>query len=293
MRTRPLKKVAYALLPLLLWGSLTLTTEAGQAQGAPAAPVSDIAAKLNMPVQLELGAAKLPQILRILSDKTGVPIECEPNLADRVVVAQMKDVSARDALDSLAELHEWTWRTTDNGHVVVGRKLLPARIRQSAPAVPAFIQAAIPADIRRFIGAGTTLNVLDKPAVYQDDTQARSDRNVRVMPKTQQAIARLIASLDAKALTHAPLKWEQMTSEQQQGLVSMSVLKALNRTDYGLLYGDHYRFMFDLRNVVMILRNNGTTLITGFYMKRPDGFELLDGLAARVTPTLDIDHNPQ
>jgi hypothetical protein len=44
---------------------------------------------------------------------------------------------------------------------------------------------------------------------------------------------------------------------------------------------------------VMILRNNGTTLITGFYMKRPDGFELLDGLAARVTPTLDIDHNPQ
>ena len=284
--TVPTSRAAACLL--LAWAPL-LCSSVCRAQNAPAPTVPDVSAKLRVTVKLDLGMTKLPAILRVLSDKSGVPIECEPYLADRDILAQMRDISARDTLESLAELHDWTWRTTENGHIVIARRTL--RIRQTASAIPAMMQAAIPADLRRFTGAGTTLDMLDKPPVYQDESAARIQRSISVMPKTQQTIAGLLASLNAPALSHTPLKWEQMTSAQQQALVSIGVLTALNRTDYYLLHGDRYRYMFNLDNITMLLRDNNTHLVTGVYMVRPDGGQNLDGIFVAVTPDLNVNYD--
>lgn len=219
-------------------------------------------ASLNTRLDLDIGTTKLPQLLEVLSRKAGVEIRCEPYLVEREIIVRMKDVSCHDVLDVLCELHDWTWQRTSAGGCLVSRKPLP--IRKSAENVPLFIQNAIPSDMRRFLGAGTTLVTPNRPPQYQY-TEADSDQKLRRVLNVSKIISQLIASLDVDKLTQQHLTWDQMSKEQQDNLVAMYVLMAFRQTAYSVLHDDSLKYRLKLENNELFVQYKGIITVAVFY----------------------------
>ena len=101
---------------------------------------------------LNMGATTLKAVTQALSAQTGLRVQTETYLEERNLVVELKNVTAQNALDSLAELNDWRWFSPEKGVVMLTRKRAP--LPQSLSDLPVCMSAALPADYRVFLGVG-------------------------------------------------------------------------------------------------------------------------------------------
>lgn len=97
---------------------------------------SQVAERLQTKVSVTLGTVTLPEVLAALSKQTGLIIQAEPYLQERKIFVQLNGVTARAALDALAELHDWTWRDMDENRILNHAPQSATFIRGSRPSTP-------------------------------------------------------------------------------------------------------------------------------------------------------------
>jgi hypothetical protein len=105
--------------------------------------------RLQTTVHLSLGETTLGEVVDSLSKQTGLTIYSDTYLRDHRLIVQLDGVSAAAALDTLAELNDWTWRRVDDAHVVLTRPTIPAP--QKNADIATALQQALPKDFRRFL----------------------------------------------------------------------------------------------------------------------------------------------
>lgn len=154
LRLRPLLCGALACLPLS--GARAQGKAAGGTVPAVKTPAAlsdaETAARLKMPIRLQLGAASVQQVMETLSEQTGLVITAAEYLREREVTMQMEGVTARVALDALAQLYDWKWYDLGAGHLRLAHatRQPPRSLAQFAPA----FAACLPKDIRTFVFIG-------------------------------------------------------------------------------------------------------------------------------------------
>jgi hypothetical protein len=90
------------------------------------------------------------QAMQSLSDQMGVPIQLADYLGERRLTVQIDHVTAKDALDALAELEDWQWKEDTVGRIRVERR--PTPVPKEASYIPRWIQAELPRDLRDYFG---------------------------------------------------------------------------------------------------------------------------------------------
>jgi len=133
------------LLGLLLLCILGAPTQAQtQAQAPLSAPVTTALAK-----HVRLFAdMTLPEAVKSLSEQIGVEVKISDYLVERRLTTNLDHVTARDALDALAELEDWQWKEDTPGHIRVERR--PTLAPKEMAFLSRWIQAELPRDLRDY-----------------------------------------------------------------------------------------------------------------------------------------------
>jgi hypothetical protein len=198
--------------------------------------------KLAKTVLLRLGTTTLEKVTAALSEQTGLRVEVSDYLRERRLIVQMEGLSARAALDSLAELYEWEWREWKPDHILLMRRdtPLPREVAQIPPAV----QSALSREFRRFLGIGMTLEeyaTFTDPQLQKEVDFARRrslfpEREVSfyVLPRKMQTVVRqsglwLFERLRPRLLSGNRLRFTDLASEEQERLVAALTYKILAR----------------------------------------------------------------
>ncbi len=200
---------------------------------------SQVAERLQTKVSVTLGTVTLPAVLDTLSKQTGLTIEAEPFLRERKVVIQLDGVTARTALDALAELHDWTWRDMDANRVLIMRRRV--RLPAEAAALPRRIQSIIPKDIRTFLEISLPSDDLRRyvsPIPTFDRIDAKDRVSQRTFALVGEARNLLAASLKPENLDGEPIRWKALSASQKERLLTSVVFAALWHTSFDLLHSD-------------------------------------------------------
>lgn len=116
---------------------------------------------LEKPIDLELKEVKTTDVLRLLSEVSGVPIVVRGAIADEVSLS-LRAVSVQEALDETLDRAEAVWREAEVVHVVSG----------SGPRGPALEGAAIDLHLARAplgVVAQPFTELFDRPVVVPSD----------------------------------------------------------------------------------------------------------------------------
>jgi hypothetical protein len=144
-----------SLLCFVIADALTCTAIPVRAQ-QPALAADE--KRLETPVRLNMGATTLNRIMAQLSAQTGLTIQAADYLRERRLTVQMEGLTAREALDALAELHDWTWSRVEPGRYLLKRRVIrrPGLLED----IPRMMQIGLPRDLRAW---------LRLPALPKDD----------------------------------------------------------------------------------------------------------------------------
>jgi len=148
------------------------------------------------------------------------------------MIVQLDKLSARAALDSLAECHDWVWRETEKGVIVVERPHIP--VPSSLLDVSGASARAIPLDMRRFIGIGPQGSLRADYVSQHRDTPRNA---IDALPSSIMLVQRLaphkakiqesfIASITPRFCTGKKVPYNDWAPEQKQDLLDMFVLDA-------------------------------------------------------------------
>lgn len=189
-------------------------------------PAADAA--LAKQVTLNLGACTLSQALAALGRQTGLTIEPAEYLRSRRLTVEMAVLPARDALDALCAVNEWTWERDDSGSYVVRRR--PVRPASSPAAVGAALRSAIPSDFRTFLS-------LDRPTGTPSDSPFPTEIG-RAGNLVYAAGTRIGAAFSVKAVADGhDIGYARLTSDQQNELLRLIV--------FGVFHGDDQELWAD------------------------------------------------
>lgn len=221
--------------------------------------------KLALPVKLSTDKMTIQQVTTSLSEQTGVKITAADYLREREVMLRLNSVSARAALNALAELNDWKWRKSKEG-VVLERNTLRLPV---APG-PAFrqLQSAVPKDMRDFLKAPTPSADLTKYSNPLMDNR-RSDQfkfaDKLIFNLLVEDHGALLASLPPSLLDNQPLKYEQLTVVQKQQLLSQLVFHALKDLNENTMFaGDPGPYIWDPRTADLFIKG-GAFLVYSSY----------------------------
>jgi hypothetical protein len=273
MKTRP---GIHRVFPLLGIGLTLLVASAASSQTVY---TDTTAAKLRTTVHLRSGASTLPTVLEALSQQTGLHIKAQPCLQERKIVVQMDRISAREVLDTFSELYGWRWTEIDNEGVLLMRPR--PKSPQTVAEISEAAQAALPVDIRRFLGIGVPESALPAPI----DTQTKETIEFRKnspLPSAKDEIVKMltnprikmIAENKVKSLYNSlalgdeaskPIYYTQLTQPQRDTLLTALTLDALmkfNGTGFRLLHGTISPDLLDT-SAEEIFLHNGNGLFVG------------------------------
>jgi hypothetical protein len=188
-------------------------------------------AKLNTKVHLSLGSTTLLRVMDELSKQTGLKIEASDYLLERKLIVAMEGLTSREALDSLAELNDWTWYRTESGHYLLARPTFrrPSSLRD----VPRAMQAALPRDFRVFLGG-----MADWRKMTPDERAmaALSKPHLRALNQTKEAF---VEELAPSLLQQDVKPYSTLSGRQQESLLFSVVFDRFGDTsellyDFGL-----------------------------------------------------------
>lgn len=239
MKNQPITVIGIGAFFLWLFTPIsTFAQSAGKPDTSGTVPpvIASSKLKLDTEVHLLLGSVSVADFTATLSKQTGLEISAAPYLRERRIVVQMDSVHAADALNSIAELNDWTWRETEPEHIVLMRRVL--KVPQDPIYMPRLIQNALPADLREYL---KVLRPTEDRRIFRDaslrkpEDVAESSRRLDVA--TFNALHNLRATLSIEALTKANLPYSKMTARQKTLLLSFYIYDGLGNLNT-LLMGD-------------------------------------------------------
>lgn len=191
-------------------------------------------AVLKTEVHLRLGSTTLKQTLKTLSDQTGLTIRPAEYLEDRVMIVQMENLTARQALETLAECHDWVWREKEKGTFIVERPAL--KMPASLLEVSSAFARVVPLDVRRYIGKDVSESELHAiHSLRHPELQPKiiamgrresimQERLIFAKDKAQKAFQ---ASVTPEMTSGKKILFTELTPEQKQNLLTKFVFDAL------------------------------------------------------------------
>jgi len=220
----------------------------------------EIKQKLNAQVQLDIGKTTLAAVAQRLSEQSGLIIETAPYLSDRDIVVHMRAVSARGALEALAELNDWSWNETEEKHIVIARKAT------HLPASPAYIwrriHAAMPRDIRDFLGVIARSDRADdykNPQEYflSHSSQKIEEDRQNVFHALKDTETELFASLPKTVYQGEPLVYAKMSEKQKSNFMVQLLFPMLDTFLSGsFVLGDFLPYVYDPGAALLELTGN-------------------------------------
>jgi len=193
---------------------------AAGAEGAPGKSQG-----LDTPVTLPAAGMTLEALCRSLADQTGVVVAAAEHLRDRRLVVSVKGRPARTILDALCELNDWTW-TRSAGRVRVARRV--PRAPAEPAAVAAAMRAALPRDLRHFLGIQALPGAAEPPRF---DISAAT----RLADSAGQSVA---LSAHPLAGPEGAVPVRKLTAGQKEELVAVLAMRLFRDADTPLWSGD-------------------------------------------------------
>ena len=107
---------------------------------------------LNARIDVTARETSVGDLVRQMSNSAGVEINADPSIQSRRVIIHTQKSTVRETLDSLAELHDWTWRKSSETAIALSQKRL---LKPSVPSeVSRHMRASIPRDLRDYLQLG-------------------------------------------------------------------------------------------------------------------------------------------
>lgn len=189
--------------------------------------------KLATSVRLSLGEVSVEVFTQALSKQTGLMITASPPLRERTVFARLENIRASDALDAIAELHDWTWREAEPGQILLTRRTL--KLPQEPTFMPRLIQNAIPADLREYLHIPRPTDKLHEGLATAQDVKAKNLQEWREQMAVQQRVETLPlqvlhdfrATMSVDSLVKTNLLYSKLTGEQKKLLLSCYIYDAI------------------------------------------------------------------
>lgn len=210
------------------------TSVPATAQLAVAPKTADL---LKKTVAFEAAPRSVAEITRSLSAQTGLTIEAENCLLERTVVIQSERASAFHVLNALAELHDWQWEETEEHKIVIKRPIV--RPATSLKEVPLAIKAALPKDLRNYLGFGVPTDSLPPPTEPGQQQVLKSRQTLgpgvvgnkavqfRITEKARHVKQALMDQLPPDVRSGARRKWSQLEKPLQSALLLAMVVGGL------------------------------------------------------------------
>ena len=192
---------------------------------------------LKKTVQLDAAPRTVEEIARILSAQTGLTIGAESCLRERTVVIQSDRISAYDMLNALAELHDWRLEETEDHKIVIKRQIV--RPAMSLKEVPVSIKAAMPMDLRNYLGLGVPTDSLPLPTDPVQQSLLKTRRALgpgvvantsikfRIDAKTSHAKQVLVDQLPPDVRSGDRRKWSKLEKPLQAALLLAIVVSGI------------------------------------------------------------------
>ena len=207
-------------------------------------------AGLTQTVNLDLSGVTVKQALAELSAQCKIQIVPADYLEDRTLSLHLQRISASDALDTIAEGNDWIWYAENETTIRVRRRVPSPR---SLAEVPAAFRAALPKDIRRYLGYDITPSDLlsdedrktfegdvkpdkknprdlERFKQFEDEVSGLNvlsnlmQRFHKVRMKQQQIFERMLTDEKRDSIK---IPYPQLTAEQKQTLINVMVCAAL------------------------------------------------------------------
>jgi hypothetical protein len=195
--------------------------------GQPQPPDTDDA-RLDAPVTLTLGETTLGRVMTQLSSQTGLTLQAADYLRQRRLIVQMEGLTAREALDALAELHDWTWSRVEPGRYLLKRKVArrPGRLED----IPIAMQTGLPRDLRTW---------LHLPALPKDDPSEITSipRYGPIMSIARNQTNQLLAELEPLLRKRETIAVSELQSEHHTRLLLWLLLQNYSSLQ-GLLHNE-------------------------------------------------------
>ncbi len=208
--------VLRTITAMLLWAVAAMTC--ARAQNPPG---SADELRLHHPVRLLMGETSAAALVQELSRQTGLRIDVAGYLADRKLIVNLSGLSARQALDAVAEMNDWDWRATGPGSYLVSRPTL--RTPSSTNEIPRAMQAALPKDFRTFLH----LPDLRSKTIFQfagSGTGAHAEAVDRDR-------AALLDSLKPRMASVQEVPYSELTGPQKERLLFVLMLQGYDESE--------------------------------------------------------------
>ena len=150
----PSKKRGWFPPPLLPFIALFIGLGLSLAAGAQTVDHKETVTALQTKVHLRLGETTLAKVLQQIAQQTGLQVQPADYLVERELLVDLDNVSAAEALDTLAEGNDWIWYETRKSQIFMARPNFN-RMPQLLNVAPAF-RVIVPRDLRRYVGVGVT-----------------------------------------------------------------------------------------------------------------------------------------
>ena len=239
-----------------------------RAQIQPPTPPISIAAGLAKQVHLSLDMT-LRQAMKSLSEQSGFEVQIADYLAERRLTANLDHVTARDALDALAELEDWQWKENAPGRIRIERR--PTQVPKETAFVPRWIQAELPRDLRDFFKLPRPDDDAKKYYWANMDTHSTLSTDIgKAIPmhieQQRLAIEGHLRALQAGEIFY----FAALTLQEKQHLLLGLTVQAIYRTGASLWKGDLAPYMADPSTAVLELSNTNN-LFVGTYIEIESG----------------------
>jgi len=225
----------------------------------PTPPVT-IATALTKQVHLSPDMT-VRQAMQSLGDQMGIQIQLADYLGERHLTVQLNHVTAKDALDALAELEDWQWKEATSDKIRVERR--PTLVPKEAAYIPRLIQAELPRDFRDYY---SLVRPDDDPKKYYwsaTDNQiskvsARLGQSIRMRLEQQRlAVEGCMPALQAGKKVY----FTALTPREQERLALSMTAQAIYRTGATFWRGDLPPYVMDPLTASIELQGNETLLI--------------------------------
>ena len=254
----------------------------------PALATDAVPAALTQKVHLDLDSATVKQALVELSAQCKIQIAASDYLEDRVLSLHLANISASDALDTIAEGNDWIWYAENDTTIRMTRPRILTP--QSLAEVPAAFKATLPKDMRRYLGYEAAplglVSAQDKKDLEIRATFPKNARGSALLRSAEERSARLNMSanlfrrlfavrlkqqkpfeqmLFEETRNRFKIPYAQLTSDQKQALINVMVCATLARfssdpTTFHFFHNSIPREMFDPSLTVISVKNNRITI---------------------------------
>ena len=252
---------------------------------------AQVRAQLAVHTRLMLGATTLAKAARALSEQIGVNIEVADYLQEHNLTVCLDDLSGLDVLNTLADFYGWRWFEQENKTIVITH-LRPKNIQQIRD-IPFALQAALPNDVRWFLGIDLTPKdpffdrVLDKPPTPALSTEIqsgfKSGNMFQMNDYTQSWKEKLFELFCFDSLLPKKVPYTQLTATEKYHLCTAIVLDAFVRLNsaYGRTLLDGVLRPYELDPLEAVLKlDKGVLMIST--TKTVKGQEVTAGFGANV-----------